>query len=127
MAPLAICWRSNLPALFQRLADLGLRELLLPGKIFAGIAWLTVFRNELRRPNVLRFPIEIEDLIVRPQIIFRMPMAVQAPRHAFRLASNRDALQYPSSLIRRRQPQNGDDALEIVRSVVLDLDSPPLV
>src|SRR5262245_23405046 len=28
VAPLAICWRSNFPALFQRLADLGLGELL---------------------------------------------------------------------------------------------------
>jgi len=85
MAALAICWRSNLPALFQRLADLGLRKLLLPRKIFAGIAWLTVLRNKLRWLNVLRFSIEIENLIVRPQIIFRMPMAIQAPRHAVRL------------------------------------------
>ena len=82
VAPLAICWRSNLPALFQRLADLGLRELLLPRKIFAGIAWLTVLRHELRRLNILRFPIEIENLIIRPQIILGVPMAVQAPCHA---------------------------------------------
>src|SRR4030095_5591182 len=47
--------------------------------------------------------------------------------HVFRLASDTDALQCPSSLIRRRQPQNSDDALEIVRSIVLDLNSPPLV
>src|SRR5215471_5831144 len=47
--------------------------------------------------------------------------------HALRLASDTDALQCPSWLLRRRQPQNSDDALEIVRSVVLDLNSPPLV
>ena len=82
VAPLAICWRSNLPALFQRLADLGLGELLLLRKIFTRVAWLTVLRDKLRRLNVLRFPIEIENLIVRPQIILGVPMAIQAPRHA---------------------------------------------
>ena len=82
VAPLAICWRSNLPALFQRLADLGLGELLLLRKIFTCVTWLTVLRDKLRRLNVLRFPIEIENLIVRPQIIFGVPMAIQAPRHA---------------------------------------------
>src|SRR5260370_39566628 len=82
VAPLEICWRSNLPALFQRLADLGLSELLLLRKIFARVARLTVLRNKLRRPNILRFPIEIENLIVRPQIFLGVPMAIKAPRHA---------------------------------------------
>jgi hypothetical protein len=82
VAPLAICWRSDLPALFQRLADLGLSELFLVRKIFARAAWLTVLRDKIRRLNVLRFPIEIENLIVRPQIILGVPMAIQAPRHA---------------------------------------------
>ena len=82
VAPLAICWRSNLPALLQRLADLGLGELLLLRKIFARVARLTVLRDKLRRLNVLRFPIEIENLIIRPQIILGVPMAIQAPRHA---------------------------------------------
>src|SRR4029077_1450087 len=82
VAPLAICWRRNLPALFQRLADLGLGELLLLRKIFTRVARLTKLRDKLRRLNVLRFPIEIENLIVRPQIIFGVPMAIQAPRHA---------------------------------------------
>src|SRR5260370_27503957 len=82
VAPLEICWRSNLPALFQRLADLGLSELFLLRKLFARVARLTVLRNKLRRPNILRFPIEIENLIVRPQIILGVPMAIQAPRHA---------------------------------------------
>ena len=85
MAPLAICRRSNLPALFQRPADLGLGELLLHRKIFMHIAWLTVFGHKLRGLNVLRFPIKIENLVVRPQIIFGVPMAIQAPRHAVRL------------------------------------------
>src|SRR5437867_6513780 len=82
VAPLAICWRSNLPALFQRLADLRLGELLLLRKIFARVARLTVLGDKLRRLNVLRFPIEIENLIIRPQIILGVPMAIQAPRHA---------------------------------------------
>src|SRR5438477_2398014 len=82
VAPLAICWRGNLPALLQRLADLGLGELLLLRKIFARVVRLTVLRDKLRWLNVLRFPIEIENLIIRPQIILGVPMAIQAPRHA---------------------------------------------
>src|SRR4029077_5334243 len=82
VAPLAICWRSDFPALFQGLADLGLGEVLLLRKIFTRVAWLTVLRDKLRRLNILRFPIEIENLIVRPQIIFGVPMTIQAPRHA---------------------------------------------
>src|SRR5438093_13235548 len=85
VAPLAICWRGNLPAFLQRLADLGLGELLLLRKIFARVARLTVLRDKLRGLNVLRFPIEIENLIIRPQIILRVPMAIQTPRHAVRL------------------------------------------
>src|SRR5439155_16197454 len=64
VAPLAICWRSDLPALFQCLADLGLGELLLLRKIFMRFTWLTVLRDKLRRLNVLRFPIEIKNLII---------------------------------------------------------------
>src|SRR4029077_5165272 len=82
VAPLAICGRSDLPALFQRLADVGLGKLLLLRKIFARVARLTVLRDKLGRLNVLRFPIEIENLIVGPQIILGVPMAIQAPRHA---------------------------------------------
>src|SRR5260370_13611003 len=85
VAPLAIRWRSDFPALFQGLADLGLGQVLLLRKIFTRVAWLTVLRDKLRRLNVLRFPIEIENLIVRTQIIFWVAMAVQAPRHAVRL------------------------------------------
>jgi hypothetical protein len=82
VAPLAICRRSDFPALFQSLADLVLGEVLLLRKIFTRVAWLTVLRDKFRRLNILRFPIEIENLIVRTQIIFGMPMAIQAPRHA---------------------------------------------
>src|SRR5947208_15658171 len=82
VAPLAICWRINLPALFQRLADLGLGKLLLLRKIFVHVARLTVLRDKLRLLNVLSFPIEIENLIIRPQIILGVPMALQAPRLA---------------------------------------------
>src|SRR5437870_11352595 len=85
VAPLAICWRSNIPALLQRLADLGLSEFFLLGKISVHVAWLPVFRDKLSRLHVFRFPIEIADLLFRPQKIFRMPMAFEAPRHAMRL------------------------------------------
>ena len=35
----------------------------------------------LLRLSVARLPIQIEDLVDRPQVIFGMPMAVQAPTH----------------------------------------------
>src|SRR5437867_11858577 len=85
VARLTILWRSNVPALLQRLADLGLRELFLLRKIFARVSWLAVFRDKLGRLHVLRFPIEIENLIFRPQEIFRVPMALETPSHAVRL------------------------------------------
>jgi hypothetical protein len=59
-----------------------LGEVLLLRKIFMRVARLTVLRDKLRWLNILRFPIEIENLIVRTQIIFGVPMAIQAPRHA---------------------------------------------
>src|SRR5437879_12953416 len=34
VAPLAICWRSNIPALLQRLAHLGLTQLFLLSPVF---------------------------------------------------------------------------------------------
>src|SRR5947208_14441449 len=52
VAPLAICWRSDLPALFQCLADLGLGELLLLRKIFMRFTWLTVLLDKLPRLTV---------------------------------------------------------------------------
>jgi len=82
MAPLAICRRIDFPALFQRLADLALRELLLFREILMCIVCLTIFRDKLRRLNIGRFPIEIKNLIFRPQIIFGMAVAIQTPRHA---------------------------------------------
>jgi hypothetical protein len=84
VAPLAIGGWSDLPPLFQRLADLGLGELLLLRKIFTRVAWLTVLHDKLRRLNVFRFPIEIENLIFWPEIIFRVSMTIQTPRHAMR-------------------------------------------
>src|SRR6476661_2738925 len=51
VAPLAICWRINFPALFQRLADLELGKLLLFRKIFTRVGWLTVLLDKLRRVN----------------------------------------------------------------------------
>src|SRR5262245_917479 len=85
VASLTILRRSNVPSLLQRLANLGLRELFLLGKIFVRVPWLPVFRDKLRRLHVLGFPIEIENLIFGAQEIFRVPMAFQAPSHAVRL------------------------------------------
>ena len=82
MAPLAICRRIDFPALFQGLADLALCELFLLRKILMRVVWLTIFRDKLRRLNIIRFPIEIENLIFGPQIIFGVAVAIQAPRHA---------------------------------------------
>ena len=45
---------------------------------------LTVLRHKLGRLHVIRFPIEIKNLIVRPEKIFRMPVTFKAPRHAVR-------------------------------------------
>src|SRR5262249_7270522 len=84
VASLAIGRRSNLPALLQRLADLSLGELFLLRNIF--ITRLAVLCDKRSRFNVLRFPIEIEHLVVRPQIILGVPMAIQAPRHAGRFS-----------------------------------------
>src|SRR5207247_8854038 len=47
VAPLTILWRSNVPSLLQRLADLGLREPFLFRKIFARGPWLSDFCDEL--------------------------------------------------------------------------------
>src|SRR5690348_3750481 len=52
VAPLAVCRRSNIPALFQRLANLGLRQLFLFRKILARVTGLTVFRDKLRRIHI---------------------------------------------------------------------------
>ena len=82
MAPLAICWRIDFPALFQRLADLALCELFLLRKILMHVVWLTIFRNKLGRLNIVRFPVEIENLIFGTQIIFGVAVAIQTPRHA---------------------------------------------
>jgi hypothetical protein len=82
MAPLAICRWIDFPALFQRLADLALCELFLFREILIRIVCLTIFRDKLRRLNIVRFPIEIENLIFRPQVIFGVAVAIQTPRHA---------------------------------------------
>lgn len=82
MAPLAICRRTDFPALFQCLADLALCELFLFREILMRIVCPAIFRDKLRRLNIVRFPIEIENLIFRPQIIFGVAVAIQTPRHA---------------------------------------------
>ena len=84
MAPLTINRRLDIPAFLQRLADLVLLQRLFLRQIFLRLFRLSVFRDELRRFHILRFPIEIEDLIFRAQEIFRMAMTFQTPRHAVR-------------------------------------------
>src|SRR5512132_2420615 len=117
VAPLAIRWRSYLPALFQRLADLGLGELLLLRKIFTRVAWLTVLRDKLRRLNVLRFPIEIENLIVRPQIILGVPMAIQTPRHAVGLGD----VNHRHAIDRSVATETADASIHVRRVVVINV------
>jgi hypothetical protein len=85
VAPLAIGRRFNVPAFLQRLADLSLGKFFLLREILARAARLPVFGDKRRWLHVVRFPIEIVDLVVGPEKIFRVPMTFQAPRHAVRL------------------------------------------
>src|SRR5436309_10507917 len=117
MAPLAICWRSNLPAFFQRLADLGLGELLLLRKILPRIAWLTIFRHKLRRLNIIRFPIEIETLVIRTQIILGVSMTIQAPRHAVWLGDVHGG----HVIDRAMTTETADAAVHVRRVVVINV------
>jgi len=117
VASLTICWRNNLPALFQRLADLGLGESLLFRKIFARITWLTVLRHKVRRFNVLRFPIEIKNLIVRSQIIFGVPMAIQTPCHAVRFGN----VHYRHVIDRAVATETADAPIHVSRMVVVNV------
>src|SRR5262249_32921589 len=82
VATLTVCWGIDVPALLQRLANFRLRELFLLREIFTRIAWLTVLHYNLHRLHIVRFPIEIENLVFRSQKFFRIPVAFQAPRHA---------------------------------------------
>src|SRR6266480_8108043 len=84
VAPLTVCWRIDVPVLFQRLANLCLGKFLFLGKILTRIMRLSVLRHKFRWFHIVRFPIEIENLIVGSQEIFGMPMAFEAPRHAMR-------------------------------------------
>src|SRR6266699_482753 len=49
------------------------------------ITWLAVLGDKLLRLHVVWLPIEIENLIFGPQIIFRVTVAIQTPGHAVRL------------------------------------------
>ena len=46
---------------------------------------LSVLRHKLRRFHIVWFPIKIENLILRPQKIRRISVALEAPRHAMGL------------------------------------------
>lgn len=45
---------------------------------------LPVHRHKFRRFHIVRFPIQVENLIFGPQKILGMPMAIETPRHAMR-------------------------------------------
>src|SRR5205823_14800549 len=85
MAPLTICRWSNFPTLFQRLADLGLGQLFLLRKILMRITWLAVLGDKLLRLHIVWLPIEIENLIFGPHLIFRVTVAIKTPGHAVQL------------------------------------------
>src|SRR6266702_4672641 len=82
---LTISGRIDVPALLQRLADLRLTEPFLFRQILPSVMRLPLFRHEFRGFHVVRFPIEVEYLVLRPQKIFRVPMAFKTPGHALRL------------------------------------------
>ncbi len=84
MATLAICCRSNVPTLFQRLANFRLSEMCLLRPIVVRALGLAIFRNEIGRLHVIGLPIQICDLIFRAKEILRMTMAFQTPGHAHR-------------------------------------------
>ena len=74
----------------------------------------TIFRDKLRRLNIVRFPIEIENLIFRPQIIFGVAVAIQTPRHAVWLGDvNR------RHVIHRTVAAEATDAAVHVRRVIV--------
>src|SRR5450755_4866331 len=85
VAPLTVQRRLNVPALFQRLADLLLSQLLLLRPIVLRVLRLPVPGNKGGDIFSLRFPIKIKVFGLGPQEILRMPMAFEAPRHAVRL------------------------------------------
>ena len=107
VTPLTVRWRIDVPVLFQRPADLRLAKFLLLRKILARIVRLSVLGYKLRRFHIVRFPIEIENLIVGTQKILGVPMAFQAPCHAVRLGQ-----------IHRRHMINGAVATETTNAAI---------
>src|SRR5260370_2989559 len=110
--------RIDVPSLFQRLADLGLRKLFFLRKIFASVMRLSVFRHKLRRFYVSRFPIEIEYLVFGPQKIFRMPMAFQTPRHALRLRMIDDRHMVDLTVTAKTTKSSVDVRAVIVKNII---------
>src|SRR5690242_20875102 len=54
--------------------------------VFGDAFGLAVLRHEIGWLHVLGLPIKIRNLVFRPQEIFRVAMAFQAPSHAHRLS-----------------------------------------
>ena len=85
MACLAILRGLNVPAFLQGLADFPLRQVRFLRPIFRYARRFAVLGNKFCRIHIVRFPIQIGDLVLRSQKVFRITMALQAPLHAHRL------------------------------------------
>ena len=82
MARLAILRGLNVPTFLQGLADFLLRQVRFFRPVFRYAFRLSVLSDEFGWIHILRLPIQIGDLVFRPQKIFRIAMALQAPLHA---------------------------------------------
>jgi hypothetical protein len=76
---------------------------------------LSVFRDKRRRLHVVRFPIEIRDLIFRPQKIFWRAMAFEAPSHAvwLRMINHRHVIHLAMAAVAT------DPAIHVRRVIVI--------
>ena len=81
------------------------------------VVWLTISRDKLRRLNIVRFPIEIENLIFGTQIIFRVAVAIQAPRHAVWLGD----VNCRHVVHRTVAAEATDTAVDVCRVIVIDV------
>ena len=85
MASLAVGGRVDIPFFFQGLPDFDLTELVLFAPVISHGGRFAIFGDEFSRLHFVRFPIEIKNLILGSEKIFRMTMTFQTPGHAVRL------------------------------------------
>ena len=74
-------------------------------------------RHKFRWFHIVRFPIEVENLIVGPQKIFGVPMAFQAPRHAMRLGQ----IHRRHMIDRTVATETTDAAVHVSRVIVINV------